>query len=390
MRLQLWLARLSTRACFGLLVVSLCCAAKAAEQSKFTPAKFQSAELRFVGDIPLATVSGTPEEIGEQLGTLFKKPIGELMAKRDELARGLGFKQPPGIVLRMGRLLQPRFPDNQRREMMSIAKAANVDSDVLTFANVVYELSRFPACSTLAVEPSRSSSNQMLLGRNLDFPTFGFLDKYSVLVVYRPQGKHAFVTATFPSMLGVFSGMNDAGLSVAQLEVDAAADDSPGVNLAGTPVSMCFRRLLEDCTTVDEAEKLLREQSRMIRCNLAIVDHEHSAVLEITSKSVVRRESEDGLCPCTNHFRTVALSVPTKQCWRYEKLSQSKKFDKLAVSDVAKLLDSANQGQFTIQTMVFGPATLRMDVSFGPTPSSSRKLTAIDLAGLLAPAGAAE
>jgi isopenicillin-N N-acyltransferase like protein len=388
MRLQRCSVRFSVLP-VALSFVALCAPAFAAEQSKFTPAKIPNAELRFVDGIPLATVSGTPEEIGEQLGTLFKKPIAELMAKRDEVSRGFGFKQPPGVALRMGRLLQPLFPDNQRREMMAIAKASGGDSDVLTFENVVYELAHFPACSTLAVEPERSGTNQMLLGRNLDFPTFGFLDKFSVLVAYRPEGKHAFVTATFPGMLGVFSGMNDAGLCIAQLEVNSSADNSARVNLAGTPVSMCFRRILEECKTIDEAEELLRQQSRMIRCNLAVCDREHTAVLEVTPKSVVRRPAEEGLCPCTNHFRTAELAV-NKQCSRYEKLSQSKKFDKLAVSDVAKLLDSANQGQFTIQTMVFEPTALRMDVSFGPAPSSSQKLTTIDFAGLLAPAGAAE
>jgi isopenicillin-N N-acyltransferase like protein len=390
MRLQLCLARRSAALVFCVFLIR-CGPALCAEPSKFTPAKFQNGELRFVQGIPLATVSGTPEEIGEQLGTLFKKPLFELLSKREDISRGFGFRQPPGVVVKTGRLLQPFFPDNQRREMLAMAKAANADSDLLTFENVVYELSRFPACSTLAVEPSRSGTNQMLLGRNLDFPTFGFLDKYSVLIVYRPQGKHAFVTATFPGMLGVFSGMNDAGLCIAQLEVNSAADNSVRVNLAGTPVSMCFRRLLEECTNLDEAEKLLREQSRMIRCNLAICDRQNSAVLEVTPKSVVRRTAEDGLSPCTNHFRTAELAV-NKQCWRYDKLSQSRKFDKLAVSDVARLLDSANQGQFTIQTMVFEPAALRMDVSFGPVPSSSQKLKSIDFAALLAPnpAGPAE
>jgi isopenicillin-N N-acyltransferase like protein len=380
--------RLSVASCCSLLLL-VCCSASFAQQSKFAPGKFQNGALRFVQGIPLVTVSGTPEEIGEQLGTLFKKPLGDLLSKREDVSRGFGFRQSAGVAIKTGRLVLPAFPENQRRELYAVAKAASVDPDLLTFENIVYEISHFPACSTLAVEPSRSATNGVLMGRNLDFPTFGFLDKYSVLIVYRPEGKHAFATATFPGMLGVFSGMNDAGLCIAQLEVNSAADGSSRLNLLGTPISMCFRRLLEECTTIEQAEKLLREQRRMMTCNLAICDREHSAVFEVTPKSVVRRPAEDGLCACTNHFRTPGMAL-NKQCWRYDKLSQSRKVDKLAITDLAKLMDSANQGQFTIQTMIFEPSALRMHLSFGPVPSSSQRLKPIDLAGLLAPVGAAE
>ena len=85
------------------------------------------------------------------------------------------------------------------------------------------------------------------------------------------------------------------------------------MNLTGTPVAMCFRRLLEECTTIDEAEKLLREQNRMMMCNLAMCDRTQSAVLEMTPKTVVRRASNQGVCACTNHFRTKELALATDE-----------------------------------------------------------------------------
>ncbi len=382
-----WACRLRSRSVNPILllwltVAALGPAAIAAEPSKFAPAKFKDAELRIVEGIPVATVAGNPEQIGEQLGHLFKQPLAELMGKREEVSRGLGLAQPPGVIVKMGRFLLPMFPDAQRREIMAEAKAAGADVDVLTFANIVYDLSRFPACSSLSVETTRSSTDGPIFGRNLDFPTFGFLDKYSVLVCYRPEGKHAFATVTFPGIAGVFSGMNDVGLCVAQLEVNSSADNSPRVSLTGTPVAMCFRRLLEECTTIDEAEKLLNEQKRMMMCNLAVCDRHTSAVLEVTPLTVARRSSEGGLCPCTNHFRTKELAT-NMQCSRYERLQASRAMERLGIDDVAKLLNSANQGRFTIQTMIFEPATLEAHVSFGPVPSSAQPLRNIELAKLL-------
>jgi isopenicillin-N N-acyltransferase like protein len=364
------------------VVVVACSNAAAAEPSRFEAAKYKSAELRFIEGLPVATVSGTPEEIGEQLGSLLKKPLAQLPAKQETFAKGFGYSQPPAALIKTGSLFLPLFPESHRRELQATAKAADLDVNFLIFGNLMYELSRFPACSTLTVEPSRSKSGEMLFGRNLDFPTFGFLDKYSLVIVYRPTDKHAFASMTFPGFIGVSSGMNDAGLCVAQLEVGRSAEQKPSFNPTGTPVAICFRRILEECTTVDEAEKLLREQSRMIMCNLAICDRKTAAVLELTPSTVSRRPADRGLCACTNHFRTDDLAVD-KHCHRYSTLSAAQKSDQLARGDVATHLHAVNQGQNTIQTMIFEPATLRAHVSFGPLPSSGQPLKLIDLAPLL-------
>ncbi len=362
------------------LILAISVTAGAAEPSRYSAGKCANGELKFVDGLPVVTTGGTPEQIGTALGTLYKHPLGELMGKQDEVARGFGLKQAPGVLVKMSRLAVPAFPESQRRELQSMSTASGANLDTLDFANIMYEIAHFPACSSLAVEPGRSATGETVFGRNLDFPTFGFLDKYSVIVVCRPEGKHAFASITFPSVVGVFSGMNDAGLCVAQLEVNESADNSPRVNITGTPVAMCFRRLLEECTTVDEAEKLLREQNRMMMCNLAVCDRTQSAVLEITPKTVVRRASSQGVCPCTNHFRTPELALEReKQCWRYDKLCACQQMDKLGIADIARLLDSANQRQFTIQTMIFEPSTLKAHISFGPAPSSSRPLKEIDL-----------
>ena len=318
----------------------------------------------------------------QELGKLLKEPLSSLLNKKDDLAQGFGFPQAPNLLVKMSRLVAPAFPDAQHREIEALAKSAGIDLDTLAFANIMYEISHFPACSTMAVTPERSASGNTIFGRNFDFPTFGFLDKYSLIEVIRPEGKHAFASITFPGMIGVFSGMNDAGLCLAQLEVNHSAEKSPRLNLQGTPVAMCFRRLLEDCSTVDEAEKLLRDQNRMMMCNLAVCDRTQTAVFEITPKTVARRDDEHGLCLCTNHFRTPELAVGT-QCRRYEQLSHGQQLEKLGVTDVARLLDSANQKNFTIQTMIFEPATLTAHISFGPAPSSSQPLRTIDLGALL-------
>ena len=370
---RLWL-------CIVLLVAAG--SAPAAENSHFAVGACQSGELQFIQGVPVVTVSGTPEEMGQQLGTLLKRPLGELLEKQDTFVRSFGFGKSASMFVKTGQLLLPKFSEPYRLEMETMAKASNVDLNFLILGNLMYELSKVPACSTLSVDADRSAADGPLFGRNFDFPTLGFLDKYSLLIVYRPNGKHAFASAAFPGIVGVFTGMNDAGLCLAQLEVPASAENSPRVDLGGTPIDLCFRRVLEECTSVDEAEKLLRQQHRMLMCNVALCDRHQSAVLEMTTKTVVRRPADHGLCACTNHFRTAGLTVD-KQCPRYAKLASAQLAEKLAVGDVARLLNAVNQGGNTIQTMIFEPASLRVRLSFGPLPSSSQQLKPIDLGSLL-------
>ena len=171
----------------------------------------------------------------------------------------------------------------------------------------------------------------------------GWLDKYSLVTVHRPKGKHAFVAIGFPGMFGCVSGMNDAGLTLAVHEVFLSHDESPIFNEKGMPYAFCFRRMLEECSTVEEAEKLLRSTERTTILSLAVCDPRRSVVLEMTPKSVVARHQNEGILACTNHFRTDELAV-IPWCPRYRKLIQARKIDKIDISDVAKKMDEANMG----------------------------------------------
>jgi predicted choloylglycine hydrolase len=176
--------------------------------------------------------------------------------------------------------------------------------------------------------------------------------------------------------------MNDAGLALATLEVHESKDDSVPFDPQGVPYAMCYRRLLEECTTVDQAAGMLRTMRRTTRMNLAVCDKKGGAVFEITPKNVIVRRSVDGFCPCTNHFRTPELAVDMK-CRRFDALVKAKGLAKIDVSDIAKHLHDANQGEYTLQTMVFEPATMKLHLALGPCPSSAQKLKTLDVGALL-------
>jgi hypothetical protein len=337
--------------------------------------------LRYEGDVPIATFTGSPEEVGKQHARLLG---AEWQPLRDFAFGFLGFDNSDfrwSLLLGASNSLISHAPQSQQREIDAMCKAAGDDGDVVRVINCLPELRRF-GCSTLIVEPERSSTGGPLFGRNLDFPTLGILEKYGLVMVFRVEGKRPFVSIALPGVVGVLSGINDAGLAVATLDSYQAADGSVGYEPAGVPLGFVFRQLLEECETVDQAEALLKSTKATTWMNLAVCDRERGAVFEITPKQVVRRNAEDAILPCTNHFRTPELVVNTT-CSRYESLSRAALAPQLDVEMIRLRLDAANQGAMTFQTMVFEPRELKLHLSMGKLPSSAGPFQVLDLEELL-------
>lgn len=372
----------------GALVLALCVSASllAEEPFRYPVGKHGKGELKYIDGVPVLLVEGKPAEIGEQTALLTATANQKLLAyPRDYLkSMKMDFSWP--LILKMSQGMAPQFPRDYMEELESGVKAAKLNRELVIAANTAFDIKRMMGCAALIVEPERTAGKQILFGRNLDFPTLGYLHEYSIVSVIRPEGKHAFASVGFPGLSGVLSGMNDAGLTLAVLECyPAVKDDSPKFDAKGIPYAMCFRRILEECSTVDEAEKLLKAMKRTTRISLAICDKSSSAVFEITSKTVSARKAENGICAATNHFRTPELATDTK-CWRYAILEkcQDKDFGPLDVAAVAKKMDEVSQtaGDETLQTMVFEPAMLTLHLALGKPPASRQPLKTIELGPL--------
>lgn len=395
---RLFAHRLVTRA--SLLTVSLVAAisaSRAEETRPFTEGRSGAGELKYINDLPVLIVVGTPEEMGQQSAALTGEVVKNLIDYPKRLLQSRGqVKGKDAPVARQDRLakclemcksLVPQLSDDHRREMRAALEQLGTDRDLGLLGNLLPDVYRGGfACSSIVVEADHSKTGGPLFGRNLDFYTLNMLNKHSLITVRRPKGKHAFVTIGFPGMFGCLSGMNDAGLALAVHEVFISRDGGSLFNPKGEPYTFCFRRILEECTTVAEAEKLLRSAKRTTLLSLSVCDPKDDVVFEITPNSVADRRATDGILACTNHFRTSELTIPwLKGCRRYQKLVQSRKLGSLGIAEVAKKLDEVNMSGLTVQTMVFEPATLKLHLAIGSCPSSALPLKELDLKPLLKP-----
>ena len=356
----------------------------AAEPRPFPEAKSGKGELRYVDQVPVLILRGKPAEMGEQFGKLAIENAPDLLGLHERFLKDAGQEKRYPLLVAMAGWLKPNFPPHILTEMEAAARTSKQELTLLLFANTIADLSSGMGCSTIVIEPERSSTGSPLFGRNFDWLDTKGITEHTLVIVYQGEGKHAFAAVTVSPICGVISGMNDAGLSVTINEISIKkSKDNAAFNWKGTPLLMAFRRVLEECTTVAEAEKLLREMPRTTTCCLTLCDKTGGAVFEITPKSLEVRMAENGVNCCTNHFRSEKLCV-TDKCWRYDKLAplQAKDAGKLGVKDVFAKLDEVNQGKHTLQSMVFDPAMRKLNLAYGEGPATKLKVHTLDLGKL--------
>ena len=366
-----------------ILLLAAAAPAVAAEGIRYREGRSGKGELKYVNDLPVLVLEGTPEEMGRQQAALVAETAKGLMSYPQDLLGQIGLRGQWPDFVKKGMALVPHFPPRHLAELDAFAEATGFDRGELIGTNTMVDMYRGGfGCSSLIVAPKRSKTGGALFGRNLDFFTLGKLQRYSLVIVCRPEGRHAFVSVGFPGFFGCLTGMNDAGLALAVHEVYLSRDGSSIFNSEGTPYILACRRILEECTTVEQADKMLRSIKRTTKLNLAVCDRRGGGVLEMTPRTVVFRREEDGVCACTNHFRTEALKVRPR-CPRYDKLLKAKAMAEIGLADVARKLHEVNQGRLTLQTMVFEPGPLRLHLAIGSCPASALPLKPLELAPLL-------
>ena len=372
--------RLIRRALVCACVVLLTCAA--AHGAGFKEAKFGPASLTIVEGVPVVHVYGTPEQMGEQQGKL----LGEqAKAAHTQYLGKLFFPGGKDVGLRAGVLkvalrMQDSIPAIYIREMKAFAKASGMSYENVLLSNTVFDIKRAIFCTTFVATGERSADGKPVFGRNLDFPTLGVAHTFSCVVVYHPNDGHAVASITFPGLIGVLSGLSDAGVAAAVMEVHLQ-----GSQVQATPYGMVFRSALTECNTTDAVIKAVSARARTATNNLMICDAlGNAACLELGMKKSAVRRPEAGLVYATNHFRSDELGHPWP-CWRIPKLKKvaqdGRKLDEAAAQ---KILQSVSYKLLTMQSMVFRPASREFLLAIGKPPASKRKFVRLT-SGVLFP-----
>src|SRR5262245_63844651 len=190
----------------------------AAEPFRFPEAKAgTSGQLKYVNQVPVLVASGTPDEIGEAVGTLALKPGQHATDYPRDLLKLHRIELFWPLLVKSGNGLFQHFPDEYRKELDAMSQASKVDRERLVVGNTMFDLKSVFACSAVLTEKDRSATGGPLLARNLDYPSLGYINEYSLVTVYRPKGKHAFAEGGIAGLVGVVCGMSGDGLTAPRL-----------------------------------------------------------------------------------------------------------------------------------------------------------------------------
>ncbi|NUM56021.1 MAG: neutral/alkaline non-lysosomal ceramidase N-terminal domain-containing protein [Candidatus Hydrogenedentes bacterium] len=227
-----------------------------------------------------------------------------------------------------------------------------------------------PFCTMLAITGDRAGTDQVLVGRNFDWPE-------SLTPIVRdmdPKGGMRYVQVGFASTIGAFTGMNEAGLAVAVERVESLGAPS----LAGPPVEMVLHDALQKDRSVAEVLTRLDAAPHLRGYHVLVCDAiaENARVVEL-GETRTTRVASNGVLLGVNPAEAPQHDAD----YRYQRINALLRSQRVIESDaLARVMadrEPGRSGQQTIvndqtrHSVVMEPRYKRMHVSF---PDANGKL----------------
>jgi hypothetical protein len=225
----------------------------------------------------------------------------------------------PAAARHLADLVRRRTGDRFQAEAVALARRVGADWRDLMLANVSYDLAVARlGCSTVALP----TPDGPVVARNMDWPPQDLLARASYLIRSARAGRPLFASAGWPGAIGIVTGLSARGFAVVLNAVMCAE----GVGLAGYPVLLFLRCLLEDARDFDDALRMLSHQPLTAPGLFTLVGsrNEQRVVVERTpTRHALRWPQGDEPLFATNAYRLLedGDGGPTA-CPRYEALGR--------------------------------------------------------------------
>lgn len=258
---------------------------------------------------PELCVSGTPYEIGRQIGEGAREQIRgfcamalERVNKTVAVSRSSAYRVASDSMAWV-----ERYAPDQLDELRGMASAAGVTLDDILLLQIRNQLQPDDAggCTSLSLAPL-SLATRSTVGRIVaqNWDNDPALDPFTLVLTRRPTGKPAFTTITQAGLIA-YIGFNEAGMGLCLNTLPA-----PSRKL-GVPHYCIVRRLLETRSLAEAIETVSRAE-RAIPANIMLSTPEGPADLEATLEGVhVLRDATQVLH--TNHCLHPELAAVNRQ-----------------------------------------------------------------------------
>lgn len=267
-------------------------------------------------------VEGSPYERGLVTGSLTKELV-QYQEKvfndqiRTIVPSGVYRKALTYLVGWFNRDLAHHIPVEYQLEILGVSRAASHEYDhiaepyqrILNYHaahDIGHALQNMSlvGCTSFATWGKDTEDGLLTIGRNFDFYAGEDFSKARIVAFFNPDKGHKFMMVTFGGMIGVLSGMNEAGLTVT---INAAKSEIP--NAAATPVSIVSREILQYASTISEAYEIVRNRKMFVAESFLIGSAKdgRAAIIEKSNESSALYDPGGSQIVCTNHFQTDSL-----------------------------------------------------------------------------------
>jgi len=255
-----------------------------------------ASETRF----PVLEVSGTPRDMGRQLGEAMRDEVHgliEIIVERINKGRPgrPPFTYEQGLEVAASSIAPAEvYAPHMVEELRGLAEAAGVSLEQLMLINVRNQIAVAldGGCTSIAVESRASASGTGMVAQNWDpDPAWGL---FSIVLTRRPEGGPAHLNFTQPGIIG-YMGINERGIGVCVNTLPAPATGR------GVPWYFQLRSIYEQAS-LDAAVAEVARGARAISINAAMMTPTGAADIEATGDAVrVLRANERGTLVHTNH-----------------------------------------------------------------------------------------
>ena len=269
-------------------------------------------------------VSGSPYERGEAIGKL----APDLLYRQEKAFADRLFEMVPGkryrdflhyFITIFNRRLGCSVPLEYRQEIKAMSASCTHEFD--DFGNPYERQMQYHSahdighvmqdymlvgCTSFAVWGKESADSALTIGRNFDFYMGEEFARNKLVLFEKPDSGYAFVSVTWPGMLGVLSGMNTQGLTVS---INASKLETP--RMSATPISILSKEILQYASDIEEAVEIAGRVRTFVSESILIgsVNDGRAVVLEKTPSEMALYDpaAEDASVTrvvCTNHYQS--------------------------------------------------------------------------------------
>ena len=162
----------------------------------------------------------------------------------------------------------------------------------------------FVGCTSFSVWASKSSGDDLIVGRNFDFYVGDEFAKNKIVCFMKPSNGYKFMMVTWGGMIGVVSGMNEKGLTVT---LNAAKSKIP--MSAATPISIIAREILQYSGNIKEAFNIAKKRKSFVSESIMVgsLNDNKTVLIEKTPYKTSLFYSNTNYIICSNHYQSKDL-----------------------------------------------------------------------------------